>query len=130
MATLRKSKQRERILEYLRSNNSHPTAQRIYEDLLPEFPSLSLGTVYRNLNILAEQGQIRKLQYGSTFDRFDAVTGSHYHFVCRRCGRVYDLPLEHDPELEQRAAAETEHQVEDHRVDFFGVCAQCKRNKN
>ncbi|MFO7849945.1 MAG: transcriptional repressor [Spirochaetia bacterium] len=125
MTATRRSKQRERILEYLRSTTSHPTAQNIYEALLPEFSSLSPGTVYRNLGILEEKGLVRKIQYGSTFDRYDAVTEPHYHFVCRVCGRVYDVPVSLFEELEHKAASSTEHKIENHRVDFFGVCKKC-----
>jgi Fur family peroxide stress response transcriptional regulator len=122
----RKSKQREAIYEYLKRNDSHPTAQTIYEAIRDEFPSLSLGTVYRNLNILEEQGYVRKLHYGSTFDRFDADTDEHYHFNCRLCGRVYDLPLRQHDHLEEKAEEISGHKVEDHAIDFYGVCAQCR----
>ena len=125
MRRVRKSRQRERILEYLRSSGAHPTAQKIYEDILPEFPSLSLGTVYRNLGILEEQGQVRKLQYGSTFDRYDADTDSHYHFICRRCGGIYDLPVGRELDIEHIVAEYVEHRIEDHEVDFYGICVSC-----
>jgi Fur family peroxide stress response transcriptional regulator len=126
MMEYRRSKQREAIHRFLRANDSHPTAQHIYEELRKEFPSLSLGTVYRNLNILEEQGKVRKLQYGSTFDRFDADTDEHYHFICRRCGRVYDLELEPQDHLERRAAEIGGHRVDDHAIDFYGTCRLCR----
>ncbi len=125
MRRVRKSKQRDRILEYLRGTGVHPTAQKIYEDILPEFPSLSLGTVYRNLAILEEQGQVRKLQYGSTFDRYDAETDSHYHFICKRCGGIYDLPVDEKLDIERIVARSVEHRIEDHEVDFYGICSRC-----
>ena len=125
MKRMRRSKQREEILAYLQSTDSHPTAQKIYEDLLPEFPSLSLGTIYRNLGILEEQGKVHKLHYGSTFDRFDAETERHSHFVCRRCGRIYDIPFDKDSTLKKRTEALSPHRVEDVTLDFHGVCAAC-----
>ncbi|MDZ7821056.1 MAG: transcriptional repressor [Candidatus Marinimicrobia bacterium] len=89
--TYRKSRQRERILELLRSTHSHPTATWIYDRLKPEFPSLSMGTVYRNLSILEAQERIVRLSSGSTFDRYDASTHPHAHFRCVKCGNVYDV---------------------------------------
>ena len=125
----RKSKQRDVLYEYLQSDDSHPTAQQIYNALKEEFPSLSIGTVYRNLNILEEQGKVRKLQYGSTFDRFDADTEEHYHFICRLCGGVFDLELESQEHLEQQAAEIGGHKVEDHAIDFYGICSECMQKK-
>jgi Fur family peroxide stress response transcriptional regulator len=123
----RRSKQREAIFEYLRSNDAHPTAHDIYEAVRREFPALSLGTVYRNLNILEEQGKVRKLTYGSTFDRYDADVQEHYHFICRSCGRVYDLHLDPQYELNRKAEEISDHAVEDHTVDFYGLCSSCRR---
>lgn len=125
MKRLRRSRQREEILRYLKSTDSHPTAQKVYEAILPEFPSLSLGTVYRNLNILEEQGTVRKLRLGSTFDRYDAITGYHSHFYCRVCERIYDLPVGSKPDFMAKAAESTSHLIEGYTVDFHGVCEQC-----
>ena len=127
MQKTRRSRQREEILGFLRSTDSHPTAQQIYEAILKDFPSLSLGTVYRNLGILEDQGHIRKLQYGSTFDRYDADTGSHYHFICKRCGGVYDIELDTKLGLEELASRKSGHRhlIEEHSVDFYGICQHC-----
>lgn len=121
----KRSRQRERILDVLRSTKSHPTAAWIYDSLKGEFPDLSLGTVYRNLNILHEQGRLQVLQSGSTFDRFDADTSAHYHFVCRSCGKVEDVELPVVAELDAAAAALLGHCVEGHRTDFYGLCSAC-----
>ncbi|SRR6056297_1018197 len=127
----RKSKQRQYILEYLRDTDSHPTAQMIYDGIRDEFPNLSLGTVYRNLNILVDQGQVNRLQYGSTFDRYDADTYEHYHFICTQCGKVFDLPLEPKENLEAAAEKVSGHRVHGHKIDFFGICESCGRqNEN
>ncbi|HCM27829.1 MAG: transcriptional repressor [Treponema sp. GWB1_62_6] len=121
----KRSRQRERILDTLRRTDSHPTAAWIYDELKRDFPDLSLGTVYRNLNILHDQGLVRVLQSGSTFDRFDADTSVHYHFVCQACGKVEDVafPLPHD--LDERASAMLGRVVTGHRLDFFGLCNPC-----
>lgn len=89
----RRSKQRERILELLRGTESHPTANWLYGKLREEFPDLSMGTVYRNLGILLEQGLIKRIDFGSTFDRFDANIAPHYHFICEECGTIVDLSM-------------------------------------
>lgn len=121
----KRSRQRDRILQVLRGTKSHPTASWVYDALKPEFPDLSLGTVYRNLAILRDQGKVRALQSGSTFDRFDADVSDHCHFVCDACGKVEDVDLPLDPGLDERAAAVLGRPVSGHRLDFRGLCAAC-----
>lgn len=124
----KRSRQRERILETLRGTKSHPTATWVYDELKKEFPDLSLGTVYRNLGILRDQGLVRVLQSGSTFDRFDADTGAHYHFICQDCGRVYDVPMPALDDLDHRAERAVGGSVSGHRIDFYGICADCSKS--
>lgn len=121
----RRSTQRDKILEYLRSTTSHPTAQAIYQNILPQLPSLSLGTVYRNLNILEELGLVRRLQFGSTFDRYDAETDFHSHFFCRVCDRIYDIPVHDERELMHHVTEHSNHRVETYTLDFYGECEHC-----
>ena len=104
----------------------HPTADWIYSQLKGEFPNLSLGTVYRNLNVLMEQGLIRKIDFGSTYDRFDANTGPHYHFICEECGAILDLELPVDRSLEERVNAATPYTARRHRIEFYGICDRCR----
>ena len=125
----RTSRQRERILELLRSTGTHPTATWLYDRLKEEFPGLSMGTIYRNLHILQEQGLAGRIDFGSTFDRFDANMEPHYHFVCERCGAIVDLDLPPEDELETRVERRTGFQVSRHRVEFYGVCAACLRKE-
>ena len=122
----RRSRQRERILELLRSTGRHPSADWIYERMKGEFPNLSMGTVYRNLNILMDQGLIKKIDFGSTFDRFDAKTGPHYHFICERCGSVIDLEMPVDDSLDERVSRATPYAVRRHRIEFYGICDRCR----
>ncbi len=121
----KRSRQRERILETLRGTKCHPTAGWVYDVLKKEYPELSLGTVYRNLNILNELGLVRILRSGSTFDRFDADTSPHYHFVCEDCGKVEDVDLSVDLDLDSRVAKLMGRVVTGHRLDFFGLCPDC-----
>ena len=89
---LRHSHQRERILEYLCHTGEHPSAEQIYQDLRPEIPGLSLGTVYRNLKLLEELGKVRRVTSFQGVERYDAICCDHIHFLCSRCGRLRDLP--------------------------------------
>ncbi len=93
----RKSKQRQKILGILKSTKSHPPASWIYDKLKPEFPSLGLGNVYRNLSILVERGCLQELKFGSTFDRYDGKVNPHYHFICESCGAIKDIEMEPNP---------------------------------
>jgi Fur family peroxide stress response transcriptional regulator len=124
--TYKKSRQRERIYELLRGTETHPTASWIYDQLKGEFPDLSMGTVYRNLNILIEQDLIRKIDFGSTFDRFDANTEPHYHFICERCGSIADLELPMDYSLHGKVESSTGLKVKRHRIEFYGICKRCE----
>jgi len=127
--TLRKTRQRQRILEVLRATKSHPTADWIYSQVKSKFPKLSLGTVYRNLKLLKEQGEIIELDFGSTFSRFDGVCEDHYHFACRKCRRVFDVNIPVEDNLNNKAAKATHFNVECHRLVFYGLCTECLKIK-
>ncbi len=123
---IRKTKQREVILEVLRSTDCHPTADWIYQEVRKELPNVSLGTVYRNLRCLTEMGEALELSYGSTYSRFDGNPEPHYHFVCRVCGEVFDMGMTVMHDLEKLAAADTGFTVTDHRMEFYGFCHNCQ----
>lgn len=123
------SKQRELILETLRNNVIHPTADQIYALLHQEHPTISLATVYRNLNQLAEMGIIRKITGLDGSCRFDHNTHKHYHFICSKCNKVYDVPQENIPDLPAMVEAETGFTVESCDITFKGTCSGCI-NKN
>ncbi len=124
--TLRQSKQRTRLLQLLRATDSHPTADRLYQQLKNEFPNLSLGTVYRNLALLIEQGEVKKIHCGSTFDRFEANIQPHYHLICESCGKIMDLemPMLYN-DLNEQAKQLTTFIINHHKIEFFGICQQC-----
>jgi len=121
----RSSKQRQRILSILRSTDGHPTASWVYEKLKDEFPSLSLGNVYRNLKILVEQGKIQELKFGSTFDRYDGNVDLHYHFICDDCGVIKDVDIPPVEELDRKVEKQTNFRVNEHRLEFYGICDRC-----
>ncbi|MBN1290766.1 MAG: transcriptional repressor [Candidatus Latescibacteria bacterium] len=130
MIKIRKSKQRNRILEILKNTTIHPTAGWIYNTLKNEFPDLSMGTVYRNLNILLEQGLIKKIDFGSTFDRFEAYTEPHYHFICENCNAIIDLDFPFDYNLNLKIKEKTGLTATKHRIEFFGMCPRCREYNN
>lgn len=113
------------MLDLLRSTEEHPTATWLYDELRKEFPTVSLGNVYRNLAILVEQGSVRKLDFGSTFDRYELADEQHAHFVCRSCGRIYDLPMPDLGGYGDRMNDTNGHRLESARVEFFGLCHEC-----
>lgn len=121
-----RSSQREAILTLVRRLKTHPTAEEIYAQLRPSNPRLSLGTVYRNLHILAQQGEIREIHFGSGRDRFDGNTNDHYHFICRRCEDIIDLATPIRSELMADAEAALGRPVDSHTVQFFGYCERCR----
>ena len=124
--TFRQSRQRNRILELLRSTGNHPTADWLYERLKKEFPQLSLGTVYRNLSHLIDQGLVKKIHFGSTFDRFEANVEPHYHLICESCGKILDFEMPIYNDLNEQAKKLTTFTIRHHKLEFFGMCEMCK----
>ncbi|MCI9406080.1 MAG: transcriptional repressor [Oscillospiraceae bacterium] len=129
LAARRQSKIRQAIYEAVMQHPIHPTAEWIYKLLKPRYPSLSLGTVYRNLGILAEQGKIRRIPSQDTADHFDGNMKPHFHAQCRICGDLRDVFLPYDPRMDRQAQQTTDFQIEEHSVMFFGVCPVCKKEK-
>lgn len=122
--TRRMTRQRKLILDTLRQTKSHPTADWIYEQVRKVCPDISLGTIYRNLGILREAGEIMELSYGSTYSRYDGNPVNHYHFVCGDCGRVVDLEMPVIEDLDQELIRQGYH-VSHHRLEFYGRCREC-----
>ncbi len=128
---LNKSKQRDAILAFLMTRKDHPTADTIYENVRLTIPNISLGTVYRNLALLTERGEILKLSIDGVSDRYDATTTPHLHFQCRLCNEVSDLSLHLDfDSMLKQASQEFNGIIEGHNTFFYGVCPQCAKNKN
>lgn len=120
----RYSRQRELIHNQLMATDQHPTAEMLYQWLKPDNPNLSLGTVYRNLNLLADEGAITRMAF--PVERYDANTMPHPHFQCRGCGNVYDLEgLPYDGALDAAAAQASGHLVDRHELIFSGTCVRC-----
>ncbi len=129
-ATTKRFRKREAILECLRSTKRHPSADWVFAQLRPEFPDLSLGTVYRNLALFKEQGLIISVGHVQGVERFDADTHPHVHFICQSCGGVEDLMgLEIPRALCLEAAEESGGKILDCHLSFQGVCKACKEEK-
>lgn len=125
----RSTRQRRVILDVLRSTKSHPTADWVYEQVRQEIPNISLGTVYRNLKLLRDLGEITELGFGSTYSRFDGNPDLHYHFRCVDCDRVLDVDIPAVEELEQEVRDRHGWEVFTHRTEFYGRCRQCSRQR-
>jgi Fe2+ or Zn2+ uptake regulation protein len=123
----RQTKQREAILKLLRGTYSHPTADQIYDEVRKEIPSISKGTVYRNLKVLREMNLISELNLNGTVSRFEAKRKSHYHFRCERCGRVFDVDEPINQELDPRIAERTGFKILYHQLEFRGLCHDCQQ---
>lgn len=128
MATLKYSRQREVIKEYLASTKEHPTADTVYLHVRETFPKISLGTVYRNLNLLADTGEALKITTPDGGVRFDATTTPHYHVLCCKCGRVQDLDMVPIDSLEKEAKECYDGTILSHSILFHGICSQCRKH--
>ncbi len=124
---MRKTKQREIIMQVLGEHIDHPSADVIYEEVRKFLPRISLGTVYRNLEIMSESGTIMKLETGGSIKRFDPVTHPHPHFRCVKCGSIEDLPFGIDSSLLAGDMAEWSQgrKVQSLNVEYTGLCKSC-----
>lgn len=123
------SRQREEIKKYLSTRKDHPTADHVYAAIRQEMPNISLGTVYRNLNMLADSGEILRLRVGDGVDHFDFDTSPHYHFVCTECGSVSDLNMESIDSIIDIAGANFDGQINGYVTYFYGICGTCCTEK-
>lgn len=123
------SKQGEQIYETLLNNVVHPSAEYIYDILRQANSNISLATVYRNLNKMAQIGRIKKINGLEDRAHFDHNTFEHYHFICRKCGRIYDIPCNIAPDIIKKAQEETGFKIESHDIVFNGICRECSENE-
>lgn len=119
--------QRDVTLQAVRSLKNHATADEIYTYVSQEHPRIGKGTIYRNLNILAEEGKIRKLEIPGGPDCFDHNCTDHHHMRCVRCGRVFDVDLKPLPKLDDLVQDPQGMEFHDYHILFKGVCPNCKK---
>lgn len=126
MKKTRMTSQRMKILRYLRSVKTHPTAEEVYKNVKKDLPAITLATVYRNLNLLADQGEILKIEIGGHF-RFDGDKCCHQHFVCQKCGNIFDIFNQKISDYAMKNIRSKDFEPECVTIIFKGLCKKCKR---
>ena len=129
MKKQRNSRQRKLILDIVASRHDHPTADQIYLDDRTQDSQISRGTVYRNLGILSENGEIANVKVPAA-DRYDSRLDRHYHMFCTGCKRVFDVPLEYQEQYDEQVEKETGFKISRHRLFFEGLCQECSLKQN
>lgn len=129
MSTLKYSRQREAIKEFLMTRTDHPTADTVYTCLRQEFPNISLGTVYRNLSLLESIGEIARISTGNGADHYDGTTSQHQHFICTCCHNVFDIETENLDSIMEIAARNFAGRIEAYQTSFYGVCENCLKQE-
>lgn len=125
MRESRMTRQRRLILEELQQAENHPDADKVYELVRRRLPTISLGTVYRNLELLAEQGVIQKINIDGLRMRFDGNPDKHNHIRCIKCGRIDDFNV--SPEISMEDVSEKcNYEILGHKVEFYGRCPECR----
>ena len=124
------SKKRQAIYDALFASREHPSAEWVYQTLKPEYPDLSLGTVYRNLTLFREQGLVRSVGVVDGHERFDADTSDHTHFVCTCCHALIDIPAITAGKAVEAQVGETYgFRVDHHDLTVYGTCAECMQKE-
>ncbi len=116
--------QRQLVLDTVRAMHCHPDAEQVYSEIVKDHPHISKATVYRNLNLLSEQGMIQKINVSEGADRFDLRTGEHYHMRCRCCGRLWDAP--EGAANVSLTGNKDGFSVENVLIELVGLCPDCK----
>jgi Fur family ferric uptake transcriptional regulator len=125
LPNMRLTTQRQIILEELGKVTSHPTANEVYDMVRRRLPRIGLGTVYRNLELMADIGIILKLEVGGTQKRFDATVEPHYHIRCSACGKVDDINIAVQEQINQVAEKASNYKILGHHIEFSGICQSC-----
>lgn len=127
---MRHSNQRDIILDELRSRHDHPTANDIYKSVRQVLPNISLGTVYRNLNQLADNGDIIRIPQPDSSNRFDGNTSMHFHLCCKKCGNVQDINSEILNELSESITKNYRFELDSSNIIISGICCNCLNEKS
>lgn len=114
----------------VKATDCHPTAEWVYWEVKKNIPNISLGTVYRNLRLLADQGDVCAFDGGGGVSRYDGCTASHYHFRCERCGVVIDIDEPVDCDLDRRVSERSGLAVRYHVLEFRGLCPACQQRNS
>lgn len=127
MAAIKYSRQRKAIKDFLMTRKDHPTAETVYLNVRETYPHISLGTVYRNLTLLSDIGEIQKLHLGDGLDHYDADTHPHDHFLCMECGAVLDIDFRSDDDfnMDEQINSVFDGMITGHITYFHGICPEC-----
>ena len=121
--------QRIALLRLLAASDGHPSASHLYDQLQPQFPTTSPGTIYKTLNLLKDLGEVLELGFSDDDNRYDGNKPyPHPHFICVRCGKIMDLEVS-TPDLVQQVEQQSGYQIISHRLDFTGVCLDCREGE-
>lgn len=121
--------QRAMVLDAVNKLKCHATADEVYQIVVNEHPNISKGTVYRNLNQLAEMGEIRKIEVPGNADRFDHRCHDHYHARCLKCSKVFDVEMDYIKDLEKQIKDAHGFQFSGHDLMFKGICPDCQKKE-
>lgn len=123
----RMTRQRSVILETLVHMRCHPTADELYDRVRQQLPNVSLGTIYRNLDLLTRAGRVRRLEIAGIQARFDAELEPHHHVRCTRCGRVDDVAIADETEVHSPARSRQGFSITGFRIEYDGICPDCRK---
>ena len=124
---MRNTIQNKIIYETVCNMYTHPSADDIYEEVIKKWPTVSKGTVYRNLNQLASDGKILRIEVANAPDRFDHTITPHVHIKCNECGRVFDIPFDNQPVLSYNN--DENFKITGYNLMFYGYCKECMNSK-
>ncbi|MBE7706572.1 MAG: transcriptional repressor [Cyanobacteria bacterium SIG30] len=126
----RNTYQKEIILKTLQEFVVHPSAEELYKKISENYPEIGIATVYRNLNKMASDGTIKKIEGLSSQSHFDHNTFEHFHFICEKCGKIFDIPKEVAPEIVKKVEDNMGFKILNYDVILSGICKNCKGEKN
>ena len=119
--------QKQLVIAAVRSLENHPTADEVYNCIISEYPDISKGTVYRNLNTLVETGLLNKIAVPSGADRYDHILTKHYHIQCMNCGAFEEVETKYIKDLDGKISQSTGYQIENRGIVFSGICPKCQK---
>ncbi len=125
MSQVRNTLQRELVREVMNENYTHPTAEEVFEQIHQKHPHISFATIYRNLNLLADQGELARLHMPEGPDHYDITTKPHYHFLCRNCHRIVDIDIPYSADFDVFCPEGC--QTESHILTLIGLCDHCTK---